>query len=143
MDLPAATFLPDFLQHRAAEGPDRRCWVFGERTWTWSQAWDSVGHAAGALAAAGVTRGDNVAILDKNHPAILQVLLGGCQIGASTTVVNWRLAGDELDYVLNDCRAEVVFVGHQLLDQFNLVRDNLEHARTIIVVGGPDDEFEA
>jgi acyl-CoA synthetase (AMP-forming)/AMP-acid ligase II len=143
MDLPAATFLPDFLQHRAAEGPDRRCWVFGERTWTWSQAWDSVGHAAGALAAAGVTRGDNVAILDKNNPAILQVLLGGCQIGASTTVVNWRLAGDELDYVLNDCRAEVVFVGHQLLDQFNLVRDNLEHARTIIVIGGPDDEFEA
>ena len=77
----------------------------------------------------GVRRGDRVAILDKNNPAVLQVLLGGCQVGAATTVVNWRLAGDELDYVINDCGAEVLFVGHQLLDQLALVRDKLEHVR--------------
>ena len=142
MDIPTATFLPDFLEHRAQQAPDQTCWVFGDRTWTWGEAWDAVGRAAGALTAAGVVRGDNVAILEKNNPAVLQVLLGGCQIGASTTVVNWRLAGDELDYVLNDCRAEVVLVGHQLLPHLDLVRDRLEHARTIIVVGGPDDTYE-
>ncbi len=88
-------------------------------------------------------RGDRVAILDKNNPAILQVMLGGCQLGAATTVVNWRLAGDELDYVINDCGAKVVFVGHQLLDQLELVRDRLEHVEKVIVVGGEHDEFEA
>lgn len=142
MDIPAATFLPDFLDHRARETPDGPCWIFGDRTWTWAQAEDSIARAAGALRAAGVRRGQNVAVLEKNNPAVLQVLLGGCRIGASTTVVNWRLAGDELDYVLNDCRAEVVLVGHQLVDQLDLVRDRLEHVRTVVVVGGPDDTYE-
>jgi acyl-CoA synthetase (AMP-forming)/AMP-acid ligase II len=142
VQIPPATFLPDFLAHRASERPDQPCWIFGERTWTWSEAWESVRLAAGALAADGVRRGDRVAILDKNNPAVLQLLLGGCQLGAATTVVNWRLAGDELDYVLNDCRAELVFVGHQLLDQLTLVRDRLEHVTKVVVVGGEHDELE-
>lgn len=141
--IPSATYLPDFLAHRATERPDKTCWIFGESTWTWAEAWESVRRTAGALQADGVGRGDRVAVLDKNNPAILQVILGGCQLGAATTVVNWRLAGDELDYVLNDCTAKVVFVGHQLLEQFNLVRDRLEHVEKVIVVGGEQDEFEA
>lgn len=141
--IPPATFLPDFLAARAAERPDRPCWIFGERTWTWSQAYESIRHAAGALLADGVERGDRIAILGKNSPAVLQLLLGGCQIGAATTVVNWRLAGDELDYVINDCGAKVIFVGHELLEQLELVRSRLEHVEKIVVVGGEHDEFEA
>ncbi|KAA1380835.1 AMP-binding protein [Aeromicrobium fastidiosum] len=141
--LPDATYLPDFLAARAAERPDAPCWVFGDRTWSWAQAWESVGQAAGALRADGVGRGDRVAVLDRNNPAVLQVLLGGCHVGAATTVVNWRLAGDELDYVINDCRAKVLFVGHRLLDQLELIRDRLEHVEKIVVVGGADDGFEA
>ncbi|AXT86142.1 long-chain fatty acid--CoA ligase [Aeromicrobium sp. A1-2] len=141
--IPPATYLPDFLAFRATEQPDQPCWIFGERTWTWAQAWETVGQAAGALAAEGVGRGDRVAILDKNNPAVLHILLGGCHIGAATTVVNWRLAGDELDYVINDCGATVVFVGHQLVDQFELVRDRLKHVEKVIIVGGEHDELEA
>ena len=141
--IPDATYLPDFLAARAAERPDDPCWVFGERTWSWSQAWQSVRQAAGALQAEGVGRGDRVAVLDRNNPAVLQVLLGGCHVGAATTVVNWRLAGDELDYVINDCRAKVLFVGHRLLDQLELIRDRLEHVEKIVVVGGDGDELEA
>ena len=140
--IPDATYLPDFLAARAAERPDDPCWVFGERTWSWSQAWQSVRQAAGALQAEGVGRGDRVAVLDRNNPAVLQVLLGGCHVGAATTVVNWRLAGDELDYVVNDCRAKVLFVGHRLLDQLELSRDRLEHVEKIVVVGGDGDELE-
>ncbi|MET1036739.1 MAG: long-chain-fatty-acid--CoA ligase [Aeromicrobium sp.] len=141
--IPDATFLPDFLAARAVERPDRPCWIFGDRTWSWAEAWESSRQAAGALQAEGLRRGDRVAILEKNNPAVLQVLLGGCQLGVATTVVNWRLAGDELDYVLNDCGAKIVFVGHQLLEQLELVRGRLEHAEKIIVVGGEHDELEA
>lgn len=140
--VPEATYLPDFSAAHAAERPDQPCWIFEGRTWTWAEAWDSVRRAAGALRDAGVRRGDRIAILDKNHPAILQVLLGGCQIGAATTVVNWRLAGDELDYVINDCGATVLFVGHQFADQLAAVRDRLEHVEQVIVVGGEQDEFD-
>ena len=141
--IPPATYLPDFLAFRADQDPDGRCWIFGERTWSWGQAWEAVRQAAGSLAADGIGKGDNVAILTKNDPTVLQVLLGGCQIGAATTVVNWRLAGDELDYVINDCGAKIVFVGAQLLPQLELVRANLRHAPKIVVVGGDGDEYSA
>ncbi|KQX73824.1 AMP-binding protein [Aeromicrobium sp. Root472D3] len=141
--IPDATYLPDFLAARATERPGATCWVFGDRTWTWSQADESVRRAGGALQAEGVARGDRVAVLDRNHPAVLQVLLGGCLVGAATTVVNWRLAGDELDYVINDCRAKVLFVGHRLVEQLASVRDRLEHVEKIVVVGGDADELEA
>ncbi|MEO6606641.1 MAG: long-chain-fatty-acid--CoA ligase [Aeromicrobium sp.] len=141
--IPPATFLPDFLAFRSTDRPNGPCWIFGERTWSWSDAWESVRRATGALQAEGVQRGDRVSILDKNNPAVLQLILGCCNLGAATTVVNWRLAGDELDYVINDCGAKVVFVGHSLLEQFNLVRERLDHVEKVIVVGGDSDEYEA
>ena len=109
--LATATFLPDFLEHQAQEQPDATCWIYGDRTWTFAEAWESVRRTASALREAGLGRGDRVAVLEKNNPAILQLVLGGSLIGAATTVVNWRLAGDELDYVLNDSGARLAVVG--------------------------------
>ena len=43
----------------------------------------------------------------------------------------------------SDVYKRQVFVGHQLLEQFNLVRDRLEHVTKVIVVGGDHDEYDA
>jgi len=141
--LPPATFLPDFLEHQARTQPDATCWIFGDRTWTFAAAWESVRRTAGALQAAGIGRGDRIAVLDKNNPAILQLILGGSLVGAATTVVNWRLAGDELDYVLNDCGARLAVVGADLRDAYDLVADRLEHVERAVALGGERDEFDA
>ncbi|GAA1742491.1 long-chain-fatty-acid--CoA ligase [Aeromicrobium alkaliterrae] len=141
--LPPATFLPDFLEHQARVQPDATCWIYGDRTWTFAEAWESVRRTAGALQAAGIGRGDRVAVLEKNNPAILQLILGGSLVGAATTVVNWRLAGDELDYVLNDCGARLAVVGADLQEAYDLVADRLEHVERAIALGGEQDQFEA
>ncbi len=52
--LPTATFLPDFLEHQARVQPDATCWIYGERTWTFAQAWESVRRTAAALQASGI-----------------------------------------------------------------------------------------
>ncbi len=141
-NLPPATFLPDFLDHHATTRPDDPCWIFGDRTWTWAEAAESIRRTAGALQAAGIGRGDRVAVLDKNNPAILQLILGGSLIGAATTVVNWRLAGDELDYVINDCGARLAVVGADLRDAYDLVADKLTNVTRTIALGGEADEFD-
>ena len=142
-DIPPATFLTDFHQHHAEHDPDGTCWIFGDRTWTWSQAWDDIRRFAGALQQAGVGRGDRIAFLDKNNPAILIATQAVCLIGASNAIVNWRLAGDELDYVINDSGARVLFVGHELMPSIELIRDNLTGVERIVVVGGDADELDA
>jgi acyl-CoA synthetase (AMP-forming)/AMP-acid ligase II len=142
-DLPPASYLTDFLAHRATERPDKACWIYGERSWTWAEAWESVRRAAGGLRAEGIARGDRIAFLDKNNPAILQLTLGGCLVGSATAIINWRLAGDELDYAINDSGARVVFVGHELAESLAMIRDELTSVEKVIVVGGEDDELEA
>lgn len=140
-DLIDATYLSDLHEHRATQDPDGRCWTYLDRTWTWAEAWDDVRRLAGALRAEGIIRGDRIAFLDKNNPAILTATQACCLLGSANAIINWRLAGDELDYVINDAGARVLFVGHELLPTVELIRDRLVGVERVVVVGGDDDEL--
>ncbi len=142
VDVPDATFLSDYHAFRAEHDPDGHCWTFGDRTWTWGQAWDDIRRFAGALQNAGIGRGDRIAFLDKNNPAILMATQAVCLIGASNAIVNWRLAGDELDYVINDSGARILFVGHEMMPSIELIRDKLTSVERIVPVGGDSDELD-
>lgn len=54
----------------------------------------------------GIRRGERVAYLGANHPALIEVLLACLRLGAIFIPLNWRLAAPELDYQLGN--AEVV-----------------------------------
>lgn len=139
--LPPATFLTDLHAHQAETQPDAPCWTYLGRTWSWAEAWDDIRRFAGALRAEGVGRGDRIAFLDKNNPAILTATQAVCLVGAANAIVNWRLAGDELDYVINDSGARVLFVGHELVPAIDLIRDRLTTVERVVVVGGEHDEL--
>ena len=141
-DLPAATFLTDYHQHWAEHDPDGPCWTYLDRTWTWAEAWNDIRRFAGALQHAGIKRGDRIAFLDKNNPAILMATQAVSLIGASNAIVNWRLAGDELDYVINDAGARILFVGHELMPSIELIRDKLTTVERVVTVGGDLDELD-
>ena len=59
---------------------------------------------AADLHARGIRRGDRVAYLGPNHPALIEVLLACLRLGAIFIPLNWRLAPAELDYQLIQCR---------------------------------------
>ncbi|MDH4172934.1 MAG: AMP-binding protein [Betaproteobacteria bacterium] len=65
--------------------------------------------AAAALAGRGVKRGDAVAYLGLNHPAVLVLLFACARLGAMLAPLNWRLAPPEHARVLADFRPRVVF----------------------------------
>jgi acyl-CoA synthetase (AMP-forming)/AMP-acid ligase II len=116
---------------------------FGERQWSWAEWVSRIRRAAGALRAAGVRRGDCVAFLDKNHPACLEILFAAASIGAVTTIVNWRLAGEELAHVLNDSGARLLFAGAEMLPAARAAAARVPGLRTVVAVGADDDEYEA
>ena len=86
--------------------------------------------------AAGLRPGDRVAYLDKNHPACVETSLACLLIGTANAVVNFRLAPDEIRYVINDAQAQVVFVGTEFLPVLAKIRDDLPTVERVIVVGG-------
>jgi acyl-CoA synthetase (AMP-forming)/AMP-acid ligase II len=132
--------LAGFVEGHAERNPDGIAIRFGELQWSWSDWASRIRRAAGALRAAGVRRGDCVAVLDKNHPACLEILFGGASIGAVTTVVNWRVMGDELVHVLDDCGARVLFVGAELCGAAKEAVKRVQRVERVIVIG---EEYES
>lgn len=137
-----ATCPNDFAEHQARRDPQGLCWVFGDRTWTWAEAWEQSQRFAGALEAEGVTRGDRFAFIADSNPAILVAMQAAGLIGAADVVLDSRLAADEIAYILNDAQPRVLFVGHQQLATVEGVRHLLTSSPTIVVVGGTADELD-
>ncbi|QDH10758.1 long-chain-fatty-acid--CoA ligase [Nocardioides dongxiaopingii] len=145
MSAPEPQFVDDRIAHWATETPDAEAVTYLSRTFTWREWDDRVRRNAGGLRAHGIGRGDVVAFLDKNHPACVETSLGAASLGAANAIVNWRSAGDEVDYALNDCGARVLFVGTELMPTIERIRDRLTRVERIIEVtpDGVDDEYEA
>ncbi len=142
---PEPTYVDDRLNYWAEATPDGEAMSYLGRTWTWAEWHDRVHRVAGGLRDLGIARGDVVAFLDKNHPACVEVSLAAGSIGAANAIVNWRSAGDEIDYAVNDCGAKVLFVGRELMPTIEAIRDRLPKVSRVIEVtpaGGPDDEYE-
>ncbi len=86
-----------------------------------------------------------VAFLDKNHPACVEMTTAAASLGAATAIINFRLAADELDYVLSDSGAKVLIIGAELKPGVDKIRDKLASLERVIVVtpeGGDGDEYE-
>jgi len=144
-DLPYPRFLDERVAHWAATTPDDEALTYLDRTWTWAEWYDRIRRLAGALTELGVNRGDVVAFHDKNHPACVELTTAAASLGAATAIINFRLAADELDYVLNDSGAKVLIVGAELKPGVDKIRDKLASLERVIVVtpeGGDGDEYE-
>ena len=142
---PPSIFLDDDVTFWSADRPDAPAMTYLSRTWTWSQFDDRIGRVASALAAAGVGRGDVVGFLDKNHPACTEVMLACSRLGAALAIFNWRSAGEELDYAINDSGARLLVVGTELMPTIESIRDSLSGVGTVVEVtpeGGDEDPYE-
>ena len=138
----ATAIIFDQLEHWASVKPEEPAVTFQETTYTWAQWHGRILRIAGALAESGIGPGDTVAFLDKNHLSCLEITYAASLLGAANAIPNWRLAGEELDYILGDCGARILFVGNELLPQVVAMRDRLTAVELIIAVGSENDEFE-
>jgi acyl-CoA synthetase (AMP-forming)/AMP-acid ligase II len=105
-DLPAT--LLDMLAEQVGRRPDAEALVeLGGDRLTYRQLWEGAARVAGGLRAAGVKRGDRVAV---RYPAGINWVLalwGTVMAGGIAVAVNTRSAPPEVDFVLSDSGARV------------------------------------
>jgi acyl-CoA synthetase (AMP-forming)/AMP-acid ligase II len=135
--------LAGFVDRHAQHKPDGIAIQYGDVQWSWAEWASRIRRTAGALRAAGVQRGQCLAFLDKNHPACLEILFAAASIGAVTTIVNWRVIGDELLHVLDDSGARLLFVGAELYGAVEGTVARAPGLERIVVLGGDGDEYES
>jgi long-chain acyl-CoA synthetase len=82
---------------------------------TYAQLWDEAAKVAGGLHAAGVSRGDRVAIRHGNGADWVLAFLGTQMAGAVAVPVNTRLAPAEVDYLVGDSGAKLLLAPGEAL----------------------------
>jgi long-chain acyl-CoA synthetase len=91
---------------------------------TWNDYAGAVGDTASALLASGCRRGDKVVVLSNNRPEWCYVEFGAQYAGLVPVGVYATDSPAQLDYVLKDCAARIVFVeGEEQLDKAMSVLD--------------------
>lgn len=78
------------------------------RQWTYAELDAEVNRHAHALLALSIGKGDVVAAFLYNTPAFVFTLLAAARIGAIFNPINYRLAAQELAFILNDGQAKVL-----------------------------------
>ena len=108
---------PVDLLHRAAYVyGEKVAVVHGDRRYTYAQFGERAWRLGNALAQAGLTRGDRVATLLPNCPAMLEAHFGVPAAGGILVTVNTRLAAAEIDYILAHSGARFLLVDAEFAD---------------------------
>ena len=96
--------LSDWLEHWAAETPDKEYIVYSDRNlrFTWKTFNERVDNMAKGLIAIGVSRGTNVGIWAQNVPDWLTFLYATAKIGAVAVTVNTNYQSEEVSYLLRN-----------------------------------------
>ena len=100
----------DFLHRAAYIYPDQTAVVDGERRYSYRQLAERSWQLANALRSAGLAKGDRVATLLFNSPAMLEAHFGVPAAGGILVAVNHRLAGAEVGYILRHSGARYLLL---------------------------------
>ena len=129
--------LAGLIRERARDHGDEPAIVFEGDVTTYADLDRRSNHVVHALRAAGVGRGDRVAIIDRNGPEFFELLFGTAKLGAVLVAVNWRLAPSEMAFIVADATAAVLVVGPEVVDQLDEIGE-LPLVRLIVGLGhGP------
>jgi acyl-CoA synthetase (AMP-forming)/AMP-acid ligase II len=128
--------LADLTRQQASRRPDDIAHVFEDRTTTFGELDVRASRIANGLLAAGVKPQSRIGYVGMNSDCFFEVVYGSFKANAVLVGVNWRLAPPEVVYVLNDARAEVLFVGTEFVSLVEGIRDQLETVRLVIAVDG-------
>lgn len=105
------------LANFARETPAQVALRFGDRVTDYKTYDRHATQIANGLAAMGLSKGDRVAYFGKNSDRSVELALGAARAGMVFIPIIWRLAPKEVDFILNDSGAKVLFVEQEFADQ--------------------------
>ena len=132
-----------FLARSVAVYPDKVAVVHEDRRYSYAEFGERVNRLASALQAAGLQRGDRVAFIAPNTPALLEAHYGVPAAGGVLVALNYRLNPQDIGYILEHSGARFVFVDHEFEHLAAEQPETVERQIRIDDSGSPDDPYEA
>jgi fatty-acyl-CoA synthase len=133
--------IAQLLARTAARHGEREALIDGDRRLTWAETEAAARELAKALMAAGIERGDHVAVWMPNRIEWVLLWFAAAQVGAVVVAVNTRYRTEEVRYIVRQSDARLLimvdeFVGIDYLATLaRLRREELPELRGVVVLG--------
>ncbi|KAI3969754.1 hypothetical protein MKW92_004958 [Papaver armeniacum] len=159
----SANYVPlsaiSFLERSAIAYGNRVSVIYGTLKFTWRQTLDRCLKLASSLTQLGISRGDVVATLSPNVPAMYELHFGVPMAGAILCTLNTRHDSAMVSILLKHSEAKIIFVDYQFLDvargsldllskanctlpRLVLISDSDNSSKTINISTSSDLEYE-
>jgi HIP---CoA ligase len=143
-----AETIPSAVMASIAARRDAEAVVAPERRVTYGELGELVHTSTRAMMAAGVERGDRVAIWAPNGLGWIVAALGAQSAGAAVVPINTRFKGEEAAYVLSASKAATLvttvgFLGTDTVGMLRAAETLLPHLRRIVLLEGSASATEA
>lgn len=128
----------DFIERTASVYPDYPAIIHGAIRRTWAETYDRCLRLASALKGRGIGRGDTVAVMLPNIPAMVECHFGIPMIGAVLNTLNVRLDAEAIAFMLEHGEAKVVIADREFGQVIKDAVRHLEHKPLVIDVDDPE-----
>ncbi|MEO8559299.1 MAG: long-chain-fatty-acid--CoA ligase [Rhodospirillales bacterium] len=129
-------YLTQSLKRAISIRPEGLATAFQDRERNWTEIGQRVAKLAGGLQSLGLKRGDRVAILALNSDRYLEFMYAAPWAGMVMVPLNTRLAGPEVDYILEDSDTKALFVDQALAPLLEGLKDRLKTIKLIALDDG-------
>ncbi len=109
--------LSAFIAFHARRTPQRLALIYGDQRVTYSDLADRTVQLAALLVESGIAPGNVVAAFMKNSSAFIELAIAVSHIGAVFLPINFRLAAEEVAYIVENAGAALVFVDEEFTAQ--------------------------
>ena len=135
-DIQEPANLADMLRARAKARGNAIAFEFEGRQTSFAELDIKTNRVANGLKAHGVKARERIAYLGKNSDIYFELLLGAMKANVVMAPVNWRLAGPEIAFIVEDCKAPVLFVGPEFVEQIRNIQSQFPSVRSFIATEG-------
>src|SRR5437868_14408042 len=140
-DIQQLAKLAQMVRARAKSRGDAIAFEFEGRQTSFAEFDILTNRVANALIAGGVKPRERVAYLGKNSDIFFELLLGAMKANVVMAPVNWRLAGPEIAFIVENCKAAVLFIGPEFVELVRGIQAQLPGVRTFMTTEGGASEW--
>ncbi|MBU2645309.1 long-chain fatty acid--CoA ligase [bacterium] len=128
-----------FLAKRALLSPNKLAVVCENVRLTFREANARANQLAAAMRSIGIKQGDRVGVMALNEPEFVDIFFGLGKIGAIMVPVNFRLAGPEVQYILENAEAKILIFSKEFQDTIDGYRNILSPEKYIVIADDSPD----
>jgi len=129
----------------AAQTPEKAAYIMAEsgETVSYAELESRANQGAQLFRQLGLERGDHIAILLENHPRFFQICWAAQRAGLYYTAISWRLQQQEVEYIVNNCEAQVFITSYERRAVVEPLHDAMPGVHARYMLDGTIDGYES